>query len=89
MIEVGVGDENRLDRPDPKLLDRVEEPVGLVAGIDDQRRARALLAHDEAVLLHRPDREHARVDHLPPALFVPDVPAAFRRCRRRYNTNSK
>ena len=64
VIEVGVGDQDRLDGLDPERVDGLDQPLGLVAWVDDQRAIGALLAHDEAVLLHRPDGEHPHVDHL-------------------------
>ena len=42
-------------------LDRAEQLVRLIAGIDDQRPIGALAAEDVGVLRHRPDGEHAHV----------------------------
>ena len=39
MVEVGVGEQDRVDS-DPELVDDGEDPLGLVAGVDDQRRGR-------------------------------------------------
>ena len=68
MIEVGVGDEDRLDALDAQALDRGEKLVRLVARIDDHGGGIVLAADDVAVLLHRADREHADVEraHLRP-----------------------
>ena len=63
VVEVGVGDEDRLDLH-PERIDRLDQALGLVAWVDHQRPLGRPLAHDEAVLLHRPDGEHPRVDHL-------------------------
>jgi hypothetical protein len=60
VVEVGVGEQDRVD-PDPELVDKLQDPLGLLAGIDDQPALRALAADDEAVLGHRADREHADV----------------------------
>ena len=81
MVEVGVGDQDRLDGLDPEAVEGGEELVGLVTGVDDQRIRGVLAAHDEAVLLHRADREHPDVDHFPAACFL------FA-SRRRYMNNS-
>jgi hypothetical protein len=55
VVEVRVGDEDRLD-VEVELVDWAGEPVGLVAGIDQQAlRPRAVAAHEERVLLHRAD----------------------------------
>ena len=45
----------------PELLDRAEDPLGLLAGIDDQPAVGAVAAEDEAVLGHLADGEHADV----------------------------
>ena len=47
--------------PIPSSLDRAEDALGLVAGIDDQPAVGALAAEDEAVLGHRADGEAADV----------------------------
>ena len=39
VVEVAVGDEDRVDA-DAELVDRVEDPLGLVARVDDQARGR-------------------------------------------------
>ena len=82
VIEVGVGDEDRFDGLDLQAVEGGKEPVRFVTWIDDQRVRGVLLAHDEAVLLHGPDREHAGVDHLP-------ATCCFFRWRRRYMVISK
>jgi hypothetical protein len=61
VVEVAVRDQDRLDL-DAHRLDRGEDAVGLVAGIDDQAAAGAFAAHDEAVLRDLPDREHLHVE---------------------------
>ena len=45
----------------PELLDRGENPLGLLAGVDDQAAVGAVAAEDEAVLGHLADGEHADV----------------------------
>ena len=83
VVEVAVGDEDRLELH-VERVDRAQQALGLVAGIDDHRargagglciRARA---HDVAVLLHRADGEGADVEaaHLEARVLL--------RCRRRY-----
>jgi hypothetical protein len=57
---MGVREEDCLDLQ-PELADRGEDALGLVAGIEDHRTSGAVRPRDEAVLLHRPDREHAHV----------------------------
>ena len=60
VVEVGVREQDRLDG-EPQLLDRGEDPLRLVAGIDDQRPVGAVAAEHEAVLGHHADGEHADV----------------------------
>jgi hypothetical protein len=60
VVEVAVGDEDRLDRH-AERLDRLDEALGLVARVDQQRVLGALAAGDPGVLLHRPDGEAADV----------------------------
>ena len=43
VVEVRVGEEDRLDLLDPERVDRLEQPLGLVAGIDDERAPEPLL----------------------------------------------
>ena len=70
VVEVAVGYEDRLDRDAERAGGR-QQPLGLLAGIDhDRRDAGASLrgaggAHDVAVLLHWPDGEcaHVQVAH--------------------------
>ena len=49
VVEVAVGDQDRLDL-DAERLDRVEQPLGLIARVDDHRarRRRRVGAHDVA-----------------------------------------
>ena len=63
VVEVGVGEQDRLDGLDLERLERAEDPLGLVTGIDDHRPVGVLGPHDVGVLLHRADREHAHVEH--------------------------
>ena len=51
-------------------VDRAEQLVGLVAGVDDQRAVRAVAADDVGVLRHRPDGEHAHVHALAAGLLA-------------------
>ena len=74
VVEVRVREEDRVELGDAEGVDRRQQLVGLLAGVDDHGVLRALLAHYEAVLLHRPDGEHAHVDHRP---------VSFLRWRRR------
>jgi hypothetical protein len=60
VVEVGVGEEDGVEG-DPESLDHVQNPVGLVARIDDDRARGAVAAHEVAVLLDRADREGADV----------------------------
>ena len=57
VVEVAVGDEDRLDLA-ARRLDRGEDPLGLLAGVDDQQPVGALAAEQEAVLGDRADGEH-------------------------------
>jgi hypothetical protein len=63
VVEVGVGEEDRLDRHDVQGLEGVEQPLGLVARVDDHGALGVRQAHEVAVLLHRPNGEHPCVDH--------------------------
>jgi hypothetical protein len=67
VVEVTVGDEDRVD-PHPELLDRAEDAVGLLAGVDDQPPLGAVAPQHVAVLGHRTDGEGADV-HQPRACF--------------------
>ena len=58
VIEVAVGDEDRLDGH-AQLLELRLDARGLLAGVDEQRAA--LARGDPAVLGDRPDREAVRV----------------------------
>ena len=60
VVEVGVGEQDPVER-DAERLDRAEQLVGLVAGVDDQRAIGAVAPEDVRVLGHRADREHADV----------------------------
>ena len=60
VVEVGVGEEDRLDL-EAEVTDRRQDAFGLVARIEDHGPGGVVPACDEAVLLHRPDREHAHV----------------------------
>ena len=60
VVEVRVREQNRVD-PHPELVDEAQDPVGLLAGIDDQGVLRAVAADEVAVLGHRADREAADV----------------------------
>ena len=46
----------------PARLDRGEDPLRLLAGVDDQAAVGALAAQQEAVLGERADREHLDVE---------------------------
>ncbi len=66
VVEVAVGDEDRLDL-DAQLLHGREQPLGLLAGIDDHRPPRLSVgvparADDVGVLLYRADGERANVE---------------------------
>ena len=60
VVEVRVRDEDAVER-DAERVDRAEQLLGLVAGIDDQGAVAAVAPEDERVLGHRADREHAHV----------------------------
>ena len=76
MVEVRVRDEDRLDLRDAQVIDRSEQLLGLVTGVDDHRSIVTLLAHQEAVLLDGADGEHPDVDH---RAAPPPCAAAFLR----------
>jgi hypothetical protein len=60
VVEVAVGEQDRLD-----LAHRTgggEDPLRLLAGVDDKHAVVALAPHQEAVLGNRPDREHLDVE---------------------------
>ena len=61
MVEVAVGDEDRLDLR-PARLHRRQDPLGLLAGVDDQQLVGALAPEQEAVLGDGADREHLDVE---------------------------
>jgi hypothetical protein len=63
VVEVRVSEQDRLDGADAQRLERSDEAVGLIAGIDHHRPVGVGEPHDVGVLLHRPDSEHAGVDH--------------------------
>ena len=60
VVEVAVGDQDRLDRR-AELVERGRQRVRLVTRIDQQRLRRALLAGDPGVLLDRPDGQPTRL----------------------------
>ncbi len=47
---------------DADLLDRGEDALGLLAGVDDQAAVGAVAAEQEAVLGDRADREHLDIE---------------------------
>jgi hypothetical protein len=61
VVEVGVGEEDRVDL-DAELFDRREDPLGLVAWVDDDRVIGALGPGDEAVLGHLADGQHRHLE---------------------------
>ena len=63
VIEVGVREQDGLDRGDLKRLERTDEALGLIAGIDHHGTVSIGEPDDVGVLLHRPDGEHPDVDH--------------------------
>ena len=78
VVEVAVGDQDRLDLG-AGLLDLGEDPLRLLARVDDQRLVGALAADDEAVLGDRADGELANLEAHEPS------PARIRaRSRRRH-----
>ncbi len=48
----------------PRAFAGLEDPLGLITGVEDHGAVGLRPADDVAVLLHRPDCEHANVDHL-------------------------
>ena len=60
VIEVAVGEQHGLDL-EAQLVDRTQDPVGLLAGVHHHRALGAIEARDEAVLGHGADREHPHV----------------------------
>ncbi len=83
VVEVAVREEDRLD-PHAELRDRVEQPLRLLAGIDDDGRSQPVGAgrrvggaDDEAVLLDGADGERAHVEraHFDAALPPPACPS--------------
>ncbi len=57
--------------PSPELVDHVQDPLGLLAGVDDQAAIGAVAANDEAVLGHLADGEHAHVHGGEPSAGAP------------------
>ncbi len=71
---------------DAQLVDRAEQAVGLLAWVDDQRAVRAVAPEQEAVLLDRPDGEHAHVHrgvYFPLRAWRSAAWASLRRWRKR------
>ena len=68
VVEVGVGEQDRVD-PDPELVDGAEDPLRLLAGVDDQPAVGAVAADDVAVLGHLADGEAADV-HRPRVVLL-------------------
>ena len=60
VVEVRVREEDAVEL-DAQGIDRSEQLVGLVAGVDDQRAIRAVAAEDVRVLRDLADREHPHV----------------------------
>ena len=61
VVEVAMGDEDRLDRR-PRRLDRRQDPLRLLTGIDDQQPIRVPAPEQEAVLGDGADRKHLGVE---------------------------
>jgi hypothetical protein len=64
VIEVAVREQNSLDAHS-KAVDRGEDPIGLVAGVDDQGAIGARSSKDVTVLGDRADRELTDVHQEP------------------------
>jgi hypothetical protein len=64
VIEVAMGQQDRLNRVDLECAQRLQNPLGLVTRVHDHGGRRVRPTDHVAVLLHRPDREHPRVDHV-------------------------
>ena len=62
MIEVRVRQQDRLDRQ-AEIVDGREDPLGLVAGVEDHGPVRPIATRDEAVLRDGADGEHPNVHH--------------------------
>ena len=83
VVEVAVGEQDRLDLA-PISLDRGEDPLRLLTGVDDQDAVGALATQQEAVLGDRADGEHLDVEghySLPGADPRPLHAAATGSCR--------
>ncbi len=61
MIEVAVGEKDRL-HPGSELLGGGEDPLRLLAGVDDQDPFLALGPDQETVLANRADGEHLDIE---------------------------
>jgi hypothetical protein len=61
VVEVAVGDEDRLDLR-PGRLDRRQDPLLLLTGVDDQQPVGVLAPEQEAVLGDGTNREHLDVE---------------------------
>ena len=80
VIEVAVGDQDRLDLH-PERVDRGQQALGLIAGVDEHGALGVGRgAHDVGVLLHEPDgeRPHVQSAHRD-AAFPPPPWLAFLR----------
>src|SRR5205807_6305170 len=77
VVEMRVGEQDRLEL-DAEVLDGVQQPIGLLAGVDHEGAGRVLRADEERVLLDRADGEHADVE------AHRSLPSARWRWRRRY-----
>ena len=89
VVEVAVREQDRLD-PHAERVDRLEQALGLIAGVDDHGGAAAVLAgggggvaDDVAVLLHGPDGERAHVEGAHRASALPPPPFALALAWRR------
>jgi hypothetical protein len=60
VVEVRVREQDAVELHSERV-DRAEQLVGLVSGVDDQRAVGSLPPEEVGVLLHGPDREHPHV----------------------------
>ena len=77
VVEVAMRDEDRFDL-EPEVVDRIEDAIGVVAGIDHDRPLGAVGPGDVAVLADRADRKGADV-HQRLALCAARAFCAWRR----------